>query len=144
MAFRLKRLRPGEEGARSALYDLEAEIMEVVWRHFTSAFTVRDVFEQLEQQRDIAYTTVMTVVDRLAKKGLLSQERAGKTYVYRALVDRAAFVNIVVDQLVASLPPDFRESALSSLLESAGQSDPAELDRLQAMIDARRKAVGRE
>ena len=34
MAFRLKRLRPGEEGARSALYDLEAEIMEVVWRHF--------------------------------------------------------------------------------------------------------------
>ena len=81
MAFRLKRLRPGEEGARSALYDLEAEIMEVVWRHFTSAFTVRDVFEQLEQQRDIAYTTVMTVVDRLAKKGLLSQERAGKTYV---------------------------------------------------------------
>ena len=144
MSFQLKRLRPGEDGARSALYDLEAEIMEVVWRHFSEAFTVRDVFERMERERDLAYTTVMTVVDRLAKKGLLSQERAGKTYIYRALVGRESFMSTVVQQLFQSLPPDFRESALSCVLESAGETDPDELDRLQAMIDARRKALGRE
>lgn len=141
MNFHLKHLRPGEAGARSALYDLEATIMELVWSRFPGEFTVREVLAALERERDIAYTTVMTVVDRLAKKSLLAQEKAGKTYVYRALVGREAFMNSVVEQLVHGLPADYRQSAISALLESAGESDPAELDRLQALIDARRKSL---
>lgn len=141
MSFHLTRLRPGEAGARSALYDLEAAIMEVVWERFPDEFTVRDVLEVLERDREIAYTTVMTVVDRLAKKGLLAQQKAGKTYLYRALIGREAFMSCVVSQLVHSLPEDYRQSALSCLLENAGESDPAELDRLQALIDARRKSL---
>jgi predicted transcriptional regulator len=53
----------------ASLGPLEQEIMEVVWKH--EALTVRCVFEVLKQDRPIAYTTVMTIMTRLAKKGFI-------------------------------------------------------------------------
>ena len=51
-------------------------------------FTVREVHEALAADRDIAYTTVMTVMDRLAKKSLVAQQRDGRAYRYRAAASR--------------------------------------------------------
>ncbi|GAA5050229.1 BlaI/MecI/CopY family transcriptional regulator [Nocardia callitridis] len=62
--------------------DLEAVIMDRVWDRDTEYTTVRDVFEQLCTERDIAYTTVMSTMDNLHRKGWLARERAGKAYRY--------------------------------------------------------------
>lgn len=67
------------------------------------ALTVRDVHEQLSTTRDLAYTTVMTVLDRLAKKGLTQRERDGKAWRYRAAGPR--------EELVADLMRDALDRA---------------------------------
>jgi predicted transcriptional regulator len=141
MEFTLKRLRPQETGLRAALPDLEAAVMEVVWSRFLGGFTVRDVLQVLEASRDIAYTTVMTTVDRLAQKGLLTRETSGKAYVYRAAVGRAEFLDGVARQLAAATPAIGRASALSFFVELVDTADPAELDRLPGLIDARRRSL---
>jgi predicted transcriptional regulator len=61
--------------------------MEQLWAA-PGALTVREVHERLARTRDLAYTTVMTVLDRLAKKRLTERERDGKAWRYRAAAPR--------------------------------------------------------
>ena len=61
------------------LGELEAEVMNVVW-HNAWPVTVQNVTEALGERRPLAYTTVMTIVDRLRAKGWLTREKAGRAY----------------------------------------------------------------
>ena len=61
--------------------DLEAVVMDRLWAS-DGATTVREVFEDLLHDREIAYTTVMSTMDNLHRKGWLSRERQGKAYLY--------------------------------------------------------------
>jgi predicted transcriptional regulator len=63
------------------LGELETEIMRRLWRRGTAA-TVRELVDELQQDREIAYTTVMTVLDNLFKKGWLRRELDGRAYRY--------------------------------------------------------------
>ena len=67
------------------LGELEEKVMRILWRR-REPTTVREVFEQLTTGRDLAYTTVMTVMDRLWRKGLLSRDLRGRAYQYIAKV----------------------------------------------------------
>jgi len=64
-----------------ALGDLEREVMTQLW-DAAEPLTVRQVHERLSRDRDLAYTTVMTVLDRLAKKSLVTRERDGRAWRY--------------------------------------------------------------
>src|SRR5919201_4995391 len=66
------------------LGDLEAEIMKRLWRR-ASPTTARELVDELGREREIAYTTVMTVLDNLFKKGWLERELDGRAYRYRPL-----------------------------------------------------------
>lgn len=70
--------------------DLEAVVMDRVWRR-TSPTTVREVFEELSGERSIAYTTVLSTMDNLHRKGWLERERAGRAYRYRAVLTREQY-----------------------------------------------------
>jgi predicted transcriptional regulator len=70
--------------------DLEEAVMSRVWR-WNRAVTVREVLHDLERERSIAYTTVMTVMDNLHHKGLLRRELEGRAYRYAAVSTRAAY-----------------------------------------------------
>lgn len=69
--------------------ELEAVVMDRIWdRDPTTSTTVRDVFDQLVTERNIAYTTVMSTMDNLHTKGWLTRERDGKAYQYWATLSR--------------------------------------------------------
>lgn len=69
--------------------ELEAVVMDRVWaRGPAASTTVREVFDQLASERDIAYTTVMSTMDNLHAKGWLARERDGKAYRYWATLSR--------------------------------------------------------
>lgn len=89
------------------LGDLEREVMERLWAS-TTPLTVRAVHAQLAPSRDLAYTTVMTVLDRLAKKGVVQRVREGKAYLYSPVASR--------EQLAADL-------MLEALSGAADRSD---------------------
>ncbi|MBF6046556.1 BlaI/MecI/CopY family transcriptional regulator [Streptomyces sp. NRRL B-1677] len=72
------------------LGDLEDAVMTRVW-DWNRPVTVREVLEDLQQERSIAYTTVMTVMDNLYQKGWLRREAEGRAYRYEAVSNRAAY-----------------------------------------------------
>ncbi len=131
------RIRPEKRGLQAVLFDLEAEIMELVWSRGWEQFSVQDVVDGLVGQRSLAYTTVLTTVRRLYDKGLLQRERDGRRFLYLPKLDRQQFHEQLAEEVVRSLPPAGREAALATLVEQV--ADDASLKRLEAMIRKRRK-----
>ena len=70
--------------------ELESVIMHMVW-DCSSPVTVRELFDQLSQDRAIAYTTVMSTMDNLYRKGWLSRVKEGKAYRYTATASREEY-----------------------------------------------------
>jgi predicted transcriptional regulator len=68
---------------------LEAAVMDVLWS-IDSPLTVREVLDKMPPQRHLAYTTVMTVLSNLLRKGLLEREPVGRAYSYRPTLSRQA------------------------------------------------------
>src|SRR5690606_4921464 len=75
------------EGAPVGLGELEAAVMNVLW-HAGEPLKVRDVRERLDTGRPLAYTTVMTVLDNLHRKGWARRSRLGKAYHYAPALTR--------------------------------------------------------
>src|SRR6516164_4647895 len=80
-----------------ALGDLEVEVMRRVWAR-DEPVTVRDVLSDLQAERDIAYTTVMTVMANLERKGWLRRHAAGRAYQYEPLVSAEQYSADLVRQ----------------------------------------------
>ena len=76
---------------KSSLGPLEQEIMEMIWTH--DSITVRAVVDSLQLTRRVAYTTVMTVMDHLFRKGFTTREKVKKAYVYKPNVKRASITS---------------------------------------------------
>ncbi|MEU4328671.1 BlaI/MecI/CopY family transcriptional regulator [Nonomuraea dietziae] len=84
-----------------ALGDLESTIMDRMWSYRRPA-SVRDVLEDLRREREIAYTTVMTVMDKLHKKGLLRRHPVGKAYVYETVSSKEAYTAGLMRETLAN------------------------------------------
>lgn len=78
--------------------------MDVLWRVAAPA-SVRAVHTELALERDLAYTTVLTVLDRLARKGTVTRVRQGRQWLYTPVQSR---VDLVADEVMAVLGPDDR------------------------------------
>jgi predicted transcriptional regulator len=76
--------------ARAGFGELEQAIMEVVWST-DGPVTGREVVDELARSRPVVYTTVLTVMDRLARKGILDKQPTGKAHTYRAVQSREAY-----------------------------------------------------
>jgi predicted transcriptional regulator len=117
------------------LGNLERRVMDAVWDYPPA--TVREVAKRMRGDADRAYTTVMTTLDRLHKKGLLRREKEGLAWRYQAAFERASYERQVADELAAELV-SHGEAGLAALVDAT--ADEALLDRLAAMIDARRRS----
>ena len=119
-------------GEQKYLGELQAQIMEVAWSR--PSVTVREAVDLLGAGRDLAYTTVMTVMSRLADQGLLSRERVGKTYLYRSACSRDEFRAGIAGTIVKDLIVDFGDLALSQFVDALERADPARLERLRVFF----------
>jgi predicted transcriptional regulator len=99
------RLTPDSEGLEKLIGPLEAQIMPILWQRERS--TVKQVHQLLSQHRDIAYTTVMTTMSRLAEKGILRRQRQGLAYIYAPAITEDEFIAHMVEQVMASLMRDY-------------------------------------
>jgi predicted transcriptional regulator len=135
------RLRAGKKGLELRLHELEAAIMDAVWSKNLQSFAVSDVLAGLEKQRDIAYTTVMTVVSRLYTKGLLSRERDGKRYLYSPKLTREQFLEATAREVLNGAVSDQR--AMAMLAEKVSVASANQLDDLEALIRRRRQELER-
>lgn len=123
------------QGLARVVGELEARILEVVWARDTT--TVREVTEALGP--NVHHKTVMTIMNRMVEKGLLSRRALGKgrTFTYQAVTDRETFMSQVARRVVAGLMADFGRPALAHFVDGIA---PEHLAELEALIERRRKA----
>lgn len=110
--------------------------MEILWE--TSPLSVREVKGHLRRSK-LAYTTVMTTLDRLYKKGLLARTKNGLAFVYQPALDRAEYQRRVVHAALAPLLEQGAGPVLAAFVDVAAGSDTENLDHLERLIAARRK-----
>ncbi|MEU0465443.1 BlaI/MecI/CopY family transcriptional regulator [Amycolatopsis sp. NPDC006131] len=106
--------------------ELEAVVMDCLWNR-DGETTVREVFEELKQQREIAYTTVMSTMDNLHRKDWLDRKRQGKAYLYRPRLTRE----------------EYSARLMRHALDAGGQSDLVLTHFLEQMSDEERAALRR-
>lgn len=125
-----------------ALGPLENTVMGILWSNGDS--NVRDVADKLD--RPLAYTTVMTTLDRLYKKGLLNRRKLARAFYYSPRWSRREWEQKQAGDLVAGLLSESQtpgELLISCLLDAVGQQDASLLDDLERKIRLKRKELDR-
>jgi predicted transcriptional regulator len=119
---------------------LEIEVLEALWRSRREA-TVRDLEEFFP---GVAYTTLMTTLDRLYKKGVLSRRKAGRAFRYAPVADRQGLEQILALEALDTILGSFDSRTairpiLSSFVEAVSRRDELFLDELERLVRARRR-----
>ncbi len=120
------------------LGELEAAVLEVLWTS-REPLAVREVLAKVRRKPALAYTTVLTVLDRLHGKGVVVREKDGKAYRYAPRVTREAWFGERAARALAGAKPGGDEALLVAFLDSTERVDPHLLDKLSELILARRK-----
>lgn len=134
--------RPPTLSPLAGLGPLELRVMEILWAR--GACSVRDVVENLGSE--LAYTTVMTTLDRLFKKGLLERQKSGRAFLYAPRLSSAEWNRKRAGELLAGFlaaEQPSRQTLVSFLLEVVGDYDQSMLDELERTIRRKRRELVR-
>jgi predicted transcriptional regulator len=128
-----KRKTSDSEPVPPPLHELEAQVMEELW--VKGEASVRAVMETLNRRggKERAYTTYMTIMARLHKKGVLDRRREGKTDFYAPRLDRDAFMALRARAEVDGLVAQYGDVALSHFARQVARLDPARRRSLQRL-----------
>lgn len=114
------------------LGELEAPIMRLLWARGSAS--VREILDALNGDgRSLAYTTVLTVMGRLAEKGYLSRQRRGKMHVYAPTATQEGFLRQAAAKRVQALVADFGDMAIAQFLAEVADLSPERRRQLRRM-----------
>lgn len=125
------------KATKGQLGELEAEIMNIIWEQ--GEVSVQEVKDALEPNRKLAYTTVMTVMSRLAEKGVLMRHKQGRAYHYSAASSQKKLASSMMRSLIDGLYAGAAGSAIAHLLESDEELSEEDLAHLEGLIHEKRK-----
>lgn len=120
----------------NALGPLEADIMQVVWQQ--QKVTVQDVYEILSKERSIAYNTVMTVMTRLAQKGILNRQKDGRAFLYFPSTTKAEVAKGMLQYIIDKIFGGARAPVFSHLIEDTKLSEE-ELKYLEELVREKKR-----
>ena len=107
--------RPSKKGVPQVLGELESKVMKEVWSH--PDCSAREVADRLRKERAIAQTTVLTILSRLCKKGLLTRRHEGKAFRYSSVVDQQQFNEMVTRDVLEGLLKGNSRPILSTFVD---------------------------
>ena len=116
--------------------ELQAQIMSTLWR--LGSGTVEEVRSGLPSRYRGAYTTVQTVLNRLAERRMLTRRKEGNVVVYRPKVSEAEYVSRSIKQTLATASVDARQAALAKLIGELDDTELSDLQELARDLDAKR------
>jgi predicted transcriptional regulator len=140
--FLLRGFRRPREIACVALGKLERQVLEETWR--LGEVSVRDIYRVFDET--IAYTTLMTTLDRLFKKNLLERRKQGRAFVYAAAVSRDAFDQGIREDVIDGLlghGADGVEPVLACIVDTISERDRELLDELDRLVQEKKRELSR-
>lgn len=141
--FLLRGFRRPREIACFALGKLERQVIEEIWR--LGEVSVRDIYRAFDER--IAYTTIMTTLDRLFKKNLLQRRKDGRAFLYAALVSREDFEHGIKADVVDGLlghGADGVEPVLACIVDTVSERDRELLDELDRLVQEKKRELRRK
>jgi len=117
--LKLHALHPRNSDIRFALGDLEAAMLEALWKA-GSSLSVREFHDKIAPTRPVAVTTVATILDRLYRKGLISRKlvkEGGPHYLYSSRLSEVEFKHVVVNNVMGALLRGFNDMTVAYLAE---------------------------
>lgn len=138
--FLLRGFRRPRELACLALGKLERQVLEETWR--LGEVSVRDVHRAFEER--VAYTTLMTTLDRLFKKNLLQRRKDGRAFLYAPLVSREDFDQGIKEDVVDGLlghGADAVEPVLACIVDTISERDRELLDELDRLVQEKKREL---
>jgi len=111
--------------------ELERPLMEILWTK--GSMKGRALYEEIHRKRDIAYTTALTVLDRLSKKGLIKKDRKSGIILFTPAVSRQAYESAVTESLVQKafeVSPDLAVSAFADMFSKMPKGNLEKLEKL--------------
>jgi len=138
--FLLRGFRRPREIACFALGKLERQVLEEIWR--LGEVTVRDVYRAFDER--IAYTTLMTTLDRLFKKNLLARRKDGRAFLYAALVSQEDLDRGIKEDVVDGLlgqGADGVEPILACIVDTLSERDRELLDELDRLVQEKKREM---
>ncbi|HEY8460258.1 MAG TPA: BlaI/MecI/CopY family transcriptional regulator [Blastocatellia bacterium] len=145
--IKLRAFKKAGESVASELGPLEREVMETIWRHSDRAagVSVRDVHLAFNER--LAYTTLMTTLDRLHKKGLLNRRKKGRAFFYTPRFSSDDFERGVARNVIDALlgrGANSVEPILACIIDAVSERDRAMLDELDRLIRKKRRELERK
>jgi predicted transcriptional regulator len=140
--FLLRGFRRPREIACFALGKLERQVLEETWR--LGEVSVRDIHRAFDER--IAYTTLMTTLDRLFKKNLLARRKDGRAFVYSALVSQDDFERGIKEDVVDGLlgqGADEVQPVLACIVDTITERDRELLDELERLVQEKKRELNR-
>ncbi len=141
--FTLRGFRRPREVVGLTLGKLEREVMDEAWRR--GEVSVRDVYRAFDER--MAYTTLMTTLDRLYKKGLLERRKDGRAYLYAPRVSPAQLKQGVAEDVISGLLGRGAEGVkpvLACIVDTISEHDRALLDELDRLVKEKRRELRRK
>ena len=131
-------LRRKSPGLASAFGALELRVLEALWRRGTG--TVRDLCDDFPAA---AYTTLMTTMERLHKKGVLDREKSGRAFIYQPVSTRAELESGLITRAIQPLlSSDSARPVLSCFVDEVSRHDERLLDELERLVQEKRRQQG--
>ena len=134
--------KPHKAGLGRVLGDIEKPVMDVLWDR--DEITGREVYEEVSRGRPLAFTTILTVLDRLLKKGLIRRTKRGRLFVYTAAMSKDDFVRQVSQEVLQGIMDISASSAASSFVDILYKTSPGEIERLSRLIEERKRGRSRK
>ena len=141
--FLLRGFRRPREIACFALGKLERQVLEEAWR--LGEVSVRDIYRAFDER--IAYTTLMTTLDRLFKKNLLERRKDGRAFVYAAVLSQADIDQGIKEDVIDGLlghGADGVGPVLACIVDTISERDRELLDELDRLVQEKKKELRRE
>ncbi len=141
--FTLRGFRRPREVVGLTLGKLEREVMDEAWRR--GEVSVRDVYRAFDER--MAYTTLMTTLDRLYKKGLLERRKDGRAFLYAPRVSPAQLKQGVAEDVISGLlgrGAEGVEPVLACIVDTISEHDRALLDELDRLVKEKRRELRRK
>ena len=116
--------------------EVELEILQILWEHQPT--TVRFVHEKICEQRQVSYTTILTFLQRMTEKKMVTREKQGKTHYYQAVPKQDEVQKNLFRKLLHTA---YKGSAMKMVMHALGQQKvtPKELEELQQWLEAKKQ-----
>ena len=136
-----KKQQGSTKTALEQLGSLETGLMEQIWN--VEETSVRELYARLSNR--LAYTTIMTTLDRLYKKKMLSRRKVGKAYIYSAQLTEKEYRERVAQHLIGMALRDVQDNnaVLSCFVDVVSEEDRQLLQQLEQLVKAKRRALRR-